>query len=257
MRNFVCIIIVLFSVLAGNAQDLSDYSYVRVPEKYDFQDEENKYQLNALTAFLFEKYGFQVLYKQPNPTGVEMCDVLSANVHNESGFLRSKLYVTLENCQGEEVFRSALGVSREKDYKRSYHEALREAFESFEGLEQDSTGVVIVEPSVSKKDIRSLEKGNERSRGESLQSMSAETYRFSNGSRDYLLKETLRGYELYQEGEPEIFARLIRSGRGENFLYSSGAISGNAYFDAKGNLLVEYLDKTSGQLVTVVYHKAQ
>ena len=50
----------------------------------------------------------------------------------------------------------------------------------------------------------------------------------------------------------------MKSGGGENYLYSSKNVSGNAFFDRQGNLIVEYLDPNSQQLVSIHYKlKAQ
>ncbi|HET8754196.1 MAG TPA: hypothetical protein VFM59_07520, partial [Salinimicrobium sp.] len=63
MKKFASLLI--FLVLIGieiQAQEVNNYKYVIVPETFEFQDEPNEHQLNALTEFLFEKYGFEALY---------------------------------------------------------------------------------------------------------------------------------------------------------------------------------------------------
>ncbi|HER40123.1 MAG TPA: hypothetical protein ENO10_02785 [Salinimicrobium catena] len=81
--------------------------------------------------------------------------------------------------------------------------------------------------------------------------------KYSNGGVAYVLKKTAMGYELFKKGQTETFARLIKSGSGNNFLYSTGSVSGNAYFDAEGNLIAEYVDPNSGQVISVIYRKDQ
>lgn len=259
-------------------QDWNQYQYVRVPEKFDFLKEENQYQLNALTAFLFEKFGFTSLYEEPTPEGVQPCEVLFANVHNESGLFRSRLFVTLEDCQKKVVFTSKTGVSREKDYKVSYQEALRDAFESVEDLQHTYTGEVIIDPVVSAEEREEYEDlseadslpaevivdpvitSEERAEVEASEKAAGKmefSGSYQNGAVSYDLEETAVGYDLFRNEKKERFARLIRSGRGDNFLYSSGAVSGNAYFDAQGNLIAEYVDASSGQVITVIYKKLQ
>lgn len=271
---------VFFLGLAGSvtAQELSQYQYVRVPEKFDFLKEENKYQLNALTAFLFEKFGFTPLYEEPTPEGVQPCDLLYAKVHNESGIFRTKLYVTLENCNNEILFTSKTGTSREKDYKASYHEALRNAFESIEELQHSWTGEIVIDPIISEEERKDREKtstedsipaevivdpvisSEEReevrnSRKELSENSYAGTY--SNGAVSYELKKSSPGYDLFKTGKKEPFAQLIKSGSGENYLYSSEKVSGIAFFDTQGNLVAEYVDPNSGQVITVTYRKDQ
>jgi hypothetical protein len=40
------------------------------------------------------------------------------------------LYVVLKDCYGKEVYKSDLGLSREKNYETAFNEALNKAFES-------------------------------------------------------------------------------------------------------------------------------
>lgn len=250
----------MFFLISGKAQDLGNYQYVQVPERFEFQDSENKFQLNALTAFLFDKFNFTALYKEPVPEGVDPCEVLTAEVHDESGLFRTRLYVTLENCHNEVVFKSQTGDSREKDFKRSFPEALRNAFKSVEALDHRYTGKVVVDPSLpaldEKRDAVSKGEENKPAVMDEDEVPGKDSFQFTNGSQRYILKETASGFNLYKEGEETIFSRMIRSGRGENYLYSSGDISGNAYFDDDGNLIVEYLDSRSDQVITLVYQKS-
>ena len=77
--------------------------------------------------------------------------------------------------------------------------------------------------------------------------------KFTNGPVTYLLEKTSTGYDLFREGEQEKFAGLMKSGGGSNYLYSSKNVSGNAFFDSQGNLVVEYLDPNSQQLISIHY----
>ena len=56
------------------------------------------------------------------------------NVEKIKGFLKTKLEVQFINCKKEVVFRSAIGTSKEKDFKIAYHQAIRAAFDSMEVL---------------------------------------------------------------------------------------------------------------------------
>lgn len=110
--------------------------YVVIPNRYTFQKSDNEHQLNALTKFLFEKYHFKTTWEDKIP--VEMasvpCQLLKADVINDSGMFVSKLYFTLTDCTGKQVFVSEIGRSRLKEYKDSYQEALRNAFASSKNL---------------------------------------------------------------------------------------------------------------------------
>lgn len=274
------------------AQDLSRYKYVQVPQKFDFLKEENKYQLNALTAFLLEKYGFEALYEEEMPAALGRCDVLDVEVHNKSGLFSSRLFVTLEDCNDNVVFTSQVGSSRIKDFEKSYHEALREAFASFEALRKNTeegidpasentiaatkaqpaevvvdpvplpaekqdkvkASEVIIDPVLtSSKTMTAAKKDAAAKVLKPSEGRSANA--FTNGATLYFLKETPVGFELFRDGVKEKFGTLLRSSKGDSFLYSSKNVSGSAFFDTQGNLVVEYLDPTTEQLVNVIYKR--
>ena len=275
--------LLLFCTLAVvQAQNLAQYEYVRVPEKFEFSDEENEYQLNALTEFLFEKYGFEALYKEPDPANASPCDILSADVKNESNLFRSKVYVTLRNCRNEIVFTSETGSSNEKDYKKGYHEALREAFHSFEDLsfsEDDAAlsdeGPDLVPTPAAKPQVEGRIDPEKTDTSDDTaevpadvlipepskmpqvevdreESGDAELYAFAN--QLYSLEPTVSGFGIFHPDTKEKIATLAKSANGENYIFSSEAINGNAFFDDQENLIVEYINDL-GELVTRTYER--
>lgn len=271
MKKYIFYLVFCFGMFASvAAQDLNDYRYVRVPERFEFSKEDNQFQLNALTAFLLEKKGFTALYKKGIPQGVDPCEVLTVNVHNESNLFRSRLYVTLEDCNNQTVFTSQTGSSKEKEYQVSYHEALREAFASIEELnynpnvaEKNTSGInaaeneqipeVIIDPAITSEGIEKVAAKEISSRENKISSQEDQIQKFLNGPNTYILMKSAVGYDLFKEGQQEKFAGLMKSGGGDNYLYSSKNVSGNAFFDTHGNLVVEYLDPNSQQLVTITY----
>ncbi len=129
--------IVLFNLVSSSFSqaNLNDYKYVIVPDKYDFLKTADQYQLNSLTKFLFEKYGFTAIMADgdfPKDLNSNRCLGLISNVIKDSGMFKTKLTVILKNCKGDEVFLTKVGETREKDYGKAYNEALRNAFKSFE-----------------------------------------------------------------------------------------------------------------------------
>lgn len=251
------------------AQNLNAYKYIEVPVKYGFQDEENEYLLNGLTAFLFEKQGFKVLYEEEIPENTDPCEILKANVVDESSFFRTKVKVTLEDCYDNIVFTSELGKSRYKEYKKSFQDALRNAFASVEKLDYSYEGpseekasvgfrVKKVEaPELSENTEKTVEQDDTANlAGKTPSSGGGDTptiRNFINGNTAYRLEETPAGYALFRAQEKEKFATLMKSGGGKSFIYASGKLQGAAYFDETGNLVVEYINPETGQLVSVEY----
>ena len=126
-----------FLILSQNAvfsqNDINNYKYVSVPDRFDFLKSTDQYQVNSLTKFLLEKNGFLVLDTSsdyPSDFVKNRCLLLDVNVEKIKGFLNTKLEVQFRNCKNELVFKSAIGTSKLKDFKKGYHAALRAAFES-------------------------------------------------------------------------------------------------------------------------------
>ncbi|MEJ2113960.1 MAG: hypothetical protein P8X62_09825 [Flavobacteriaceae bacterium] len=114
---------------------MNNYKYVIVPNKYDFLKEADKYQLNSLTKFLFEKEGFIVVMQDdsyPKDMSNNRCLALNSNVLNSSGMFKTKLQVVLKDCNGKIVFETKVGETREKEYEKANQLALRDAFTSFD-----------------------------------------------------------------------------------------------------------------------------
>lgn len=129
----------LFFIISyhGMTQVLSTDYYVIVPNTFDFVKEKNKYRLNELTYFLFNKYGFKAIMSDddlPLEVAMDKCKALKSDVLDKSGLLTTRLVIILKDCSGTIVFESQEGKSKEKDYKKAYTEALRKAFHSVEAL---------------------------------------------------------------------------------------------------------------------------
>ena len=144
--KFSIFLLVLSVHMSSLAQSIiNDYKYVTVAEKFDFLKSKNQYKLNDLTSFLLTKSGFMVLNaadNKPQDLYQNNCLGLNANIINTKGFLKTKLHLELVNCRNEVVFTSETGSSKEKEYKKAYHEALRNAFNSVQALNYKYNGTV-------------------------------------------------------------------------------------------------------------------
>lgn len=131
---FLLSMAVLGSNAAGYAQSpLDSYKYIIVPKRFDFLRKENQYRVNSQTKYLFEKNGFTTLLKgqdYPEDLISNPCLGVEANVIDESNSFTSKVRVSLTNCQDQVVYTSEQGISKEKDYAKSYSMALENAFTS-------------------------------------------------------------------------------------------------------------------------------
>ncbi len=171
---------------------LNNYSYVTVPEQFEFLKGKDRHQLNSLTKFLLNKYGFNAFFQSELPDGLAKCDGLRANVKRNSGFIYTKLIVILTDCNGKEIYRSIEGKSKIKDFKQSYHQALRRAFESMKKLDVNQKEISIVEE--KKVPTEKNESNTEQSKEDSNSVGSSQKYIY----KEYALIPKGKGFTIWK-----------------------------------------------------------
>ncbi|OUR99407.1 hypothetical protein A9Q86_12630 [Flavobacteriales bacterium 33_180_T64] len=151
---------------------VNDYKYIVIPAQYEFLKSHDQYQLNSLTKFLFNKYGFTAFIEDenlPEDLSQNRCLALKSNVEEvKGGLLKTKLQINLIDCRGRVVMSSKIGETKIKEYKKAYSVALRQAFETYQFLnykykpsEKLSTVTTMpseVKESEAKKEIERLKK---------------------------------------------------------------------------------------------------
>ncbi|PKH52780.1 hypothetical protein CXF68_19685 [Tenacibaculum sp. Bg11-29] len=136
MKKIFFILLMITTSIFSQKQ-VNKYKYVIVPNKFDFVKEKDKYQTSSLTKFLFNKYGFVVFLADENlPEDLvnNKCLALFGTVKNNSSLFTTKTIVELRDCSGKIIYSSKEGISKEKDYKKAYHEAIRNSFESIKKI---------------------------------------------------------------------------------------------------------------------------
>lgn len=137
-RIFSFFLLVMFVSITFAQSELDQYKYVIVPKKYEFLKQEDKYQINSLTKFLFEKKGFQTIFEDetyPSDLAENLCLGVRVNVVDNSSMFTTKLYIELKDCFNKIVYTSTEGKSKEKEYEKTYNEALRRSFSSIEEMD--------------------------------------------------------------------------------------------------------------------------
>lgn len=130
-------LLMLVSVSTFAQKSINNYKYIIVPKQFDFVKSPDKYQTSSLTKFLFNKHNFKAFLSDetlPNDVLKNPCLVLTAEVKDKSGMLSTKNVIELRDCNNRVVYTSVEGRSKLKEYKKAYHEAIRRAFKSIEGL---------------------------------------------------------------------------------------------------------------------------
>lgn len=205
-------------------KSLSDYSYVIVSEQFEFQQEKDKYQLNSLTKFLFNKYGFHAYFDREVPLNVFRCDGLWAEAEGTPGFIITKVQLVLRDCTGEVIYRTNYGKSKVKDYKKAYYESVRNAFDDIialnvmqkeiEGMDVTTTldpqvilentksspvikTVIATKNSINNEPLKKVEPTIEKTINLNLPLNKYTNY--NHMGTVFLLRKTAVGYTLYQE----------------------------------------------------------
>jgi len=234
--------------------NLSDYSFVAVPEKFDFLDERDQYQLNSISKHLFNSNGFHAYFTNELPN-VRRCDGVWADVEGSPGFVYTRVTVILKDCNGVEVYRSEEGKSKIKDYNRTYHAALRNAFRSITALNVNQKEITVfgedemidtpAKPAVLIEEIEVSEVKNPRPVITSVVTLNLPKEKFVSYSIDkttFLLRKTEKGYSLYEEtkntdGGLQLLGKIMNENNKITFIDVDGSVF-DARFDVSENLYI-------------------
>lgn len=180
--KFLSVFVFFFSLTIStfSQESLDSYKYVIIPVQYDFQKDENQYEINELIKFLFEKEGFNVVMSSdqyPDDLRANRCLAITANINKKSTFIMTKLSFDLVDCFNKTVFSTKEGRSKEKDYKKGYHETIRIAFEDIVAqnysYKANMQEVVVIEPPIVAK--QTIEVVEETPKTEIVETKKAET----------------------------------------------------------------------------------
>ncbi len=285
--NLIFGVTIFFGFNSYSQSTINEYKYIVVPEGYAIlKGDIDKYQLNSLTKFLFNKYGFTALIQGneiPQDLASNGCLALNADVIKNSGLFTTKLIIELKNCSGVIVFKSSEGVSREKDYKKAYHEALRDAFKDIQKLNykyQEKNNRQAIASNVTKdtttqpqssetlkknvasetistaekisKPVDHTEKKQIGSKKEIIATTTDESISYTFNEKHFIFKKQEYGYELIEnKGENKsLLGKIFKSNRDNSYIVKAGTLSGNGYFDAYGNFLLERINPVTNKIIT-------
>ena len=110
-------------------QQVSDYQYIYIPEKFNDQDV-NKYGLNDLLQLKLKQKKFTVITESKENWPEELlqnpCQILTADLLNTSNMFKNKLKVEFKNCDNKTIG-SVDGTSSIKEFEPGMREALEVA----------------------------------------------------------------------------------------------------------------------------------
>jgi hypothetical protein len=243
----VTVLFVSMSLFVIAQKNINNYKYVLIPKSFDFTKGEDQYQLNSITKFLFNKYGYEAYFigdDMPEDVRIDRCLALSADVVDvKGGFLKTKLEIVLKDCFGAVVMTSKVGDSKLKKFNRAYNEALREAFVTYRlanykytPLDTDtiieSNSKKVVEQNIENKDVivkstqieeSDIEKAETLVTDKAFQSQDEkvvveEVTKIEENSKElYYAQAIANGYQLVNS-EPRIVMVLLKSGAKDVFI---------------------------------------
>lgn len=218
-------IVLLLSTFQIFSQNLNEYQYVIVPTKFNDFSVENEYRLNTITKFNLEKMGFIAYYENsaiPSEILNQRCDVLTVDVVKDNKLLLTRVFITFKDCYGKIIHRSAVGKTKEKEFKIAYPKALDEAFKSLFALNykyketKRSTSQPVVEESKPKASAF---------QEKPKVSLSAPISESTDSSKLLFAQPTDNGFQLV-DSTPKVVYKLFKTDSPTMFLAQKGNQNG-------------------------------
>lgn len=242
----IVITLLLFNFFSFNVfsqKSLSEYAYVLVPQQFEFQRGVDQYQVNTLLRHLFKEAGFNSIY-DVELKGLPRCDGLFADLVVDSNFISTTITVVLKDCNNNIVYRSEPGTSKEKEYKKGYHQAIRRAFRSIEVLGVRQGNLDAFRESVEKRDAALVIPQNIEVKPETItenQIIKSKLPAYTHNGETYYLESRGEGFVLYekQNGQVVKIGTLSKTSRAGMFLYTRDGKSMLASFDTYNNLIID------------------
>ena len=161
MKNIILVLFLIMSniFVFGQEKKVNNYKFIVVPDKFDFLNQRDKYKTSSLTKFLLKKKGFTVVLNSeqyPKDLINNPCSALNALVLDKSSMFKVKVIIELRDCSNRLIYTSEEGVSRLKEFKKGFQEAIRNAYASMgnivyepfllETIRKDKKEIVTVNP---------------------------------------------------------------------------------------------------------------
>ena len=135
MKNIILVLFLIMSniFVFGQEKKVNNYKFIVVPDQFDFLKQKDEYKTSSLTKFLLKKNGFTaVLNSEQYPKDLidNPCSGLKALVLDKSSVFKIKVIIELRDCSNRLLYTSKEGVSKLKEFKKGFQEAVRNAHAS-------------------------------------------------------------------------------------------------------------------------------
>lgn len=247
MRNIIQILILFISFSAVAQQELNAYKYVVVPSKYEFQKKANQYGVNMLLKYKFEQLGFETFLdtdELPKSLKTNTCAYIRPMLKHVSTLFSTKIIVEIHNCDNKPLFVTREGVSKSKNYKVSYNQALREALKSFGDYKLSYEPTMNVEEEIEVMTVEAPKK-------EAVTYFAQ--YFYNENNYDFVKSESVFLSEISDSKTNAVIGKISKSSKSGIYHVILNNTVGIGYYDETGNFIVELLEKSG----SVLLHKFQ
>ncbi|MDO3694309.1 hypothetical protein QVZ41_05545 [Wenyingzhuangia sp. chi5] len=229
--------ITIFSITTFAQDKLNQYKYLSIPKQLSLQKNPNQYNINTILKDYLNKYEFTAFIQGDTiPNHIKPCDILNLDA-DKSGFLTTKVIISFTDCYGNNVYNSKEGVSRIKEFKPAYYEALRAALKDPNiQKHQFSETIASVTPSVPTTPIKQTTK-------------STNTFTLEFKGQHYQFKETdvQNEYQIFQH---ETLVGTLKKSDGNNYTLKAGTLNGTGTFDDFGNFSLTRVNPVNNASIT-------
>lgn len=230
-------------------QKVSDYKYISIPVKFETFKED--FGLADLLTKTLRSKNYTVIpsdkLRWPAEAQANPCNVLMADVVNDSGFLRNKVLLQFKDCNSK-VISSAKGASNIKDFKEGYQDALKQTFVSV------SPANPVNNPTVAQTNVQ--ETAVSAQSANNLPSMvDNSAVRFSNGKID-LQKVQIDNTQfiLVNSGSSSPFATFKTTTKSDVFRVKLQNGESTLGYYENGNIVIEIL-QPNGEYIKEIFVK--
>tara|TARA_R110002012_G_scaffold318227_1_gene536094 strand:- start:28293 stop:29129 length:837 start_codon:yes stop_codon:yes gene_type:complete len=264
-----CILFLLIATATSFAQEqLNNYKYIIVPKQFDTFKEENQYQTSTLVKYVLENQGFNVFYDDdlPGDLNANRCLGLLVVLVNNSNMFTTKTALAFKDCTTKIVYTTAEGTSKIKEYKGSYHEAIKDALSSLNTInyqyKEPASEAVVVSFKNDVKNRTPIVQNADSDEDLSIKALKNQDADTSSrvaehiinvvplentpvSKVDYYAQPIENGYQLV-DSSPKIILKMFATSKTNIFLAEEiNGYSGIIYAGGKGEWFFEYYEDTT------------
>ncbi|MDR6158808.1 hypothetical protein QF023_002324 [Chryseobacterium sp. SLBN-27] len=251
MKKLSLVILTACSIFAFG-QKVSDYQYISIPSK--FESFKQDYGLADMLAKTLKSKNYTIIpsdkLQWPAEAQANPCNVLMADVVNDSGLLRNKVLLQFKDCN-DKIISSVKGASNIKEFKEGFQDALKQTFVSV------SPSSPVAQTMAVNATTATISSVAETKEAESASSASSDNnaVKFSNGKAD-LMKVQLDSNQfiLVNSNSSSPYATFKTTTKADVFrvkLQNGEATLG--YYE-NGNIVIE-MPKANGEYYKEIFVK--